>query len=65
MKRTLKTVLITVGDCGTTERENGAMECPNTRVRGGTYDIVKLEKGEISRAVRSYTDVTKEDVQTP
>ena len=41
------------------------MERPNIGVRGGTYDNVKLEKGEISRAVRSYADVTREDVQTP
>ena len=41
------------------------MECSNIGVRRGTYDDVKLEKGEKSRAVRSYYDVTKEDVQTP
>ena len=41
------------------------MECPNISVRGGTYNTVKLEKGEISRAVRSYDDVTRKDVQTP
>ena len=41
------------------------MECPNIGVRRGTYDTVKLDKGEISRAVRSYADVTREDVQTP
>ena len=41
------------------------MECPNIRVRGGTHNIVKLEKGENSRAVRSYADVTREYVQTP
>ena len=29
-----------VGDCGKTGRENGAMECPNIRVRRGTYDTV-------------------------
>ena len=54
-----------VGDCGKTERENGAMECSNIGVRKGTYDAVKLEKGEKSRAFRSYVDVTREDVQTP
>ena len=54
-----------VRDCGKTGRENGAMESPNIGVRGGTYDAVKLEKGEISRVVRSYADVTREDVQTP
>ena len=41
------------------------MECSNIGVRRGTYDAVKLEKGEKSRAVRSYADVTREDVQTP
>ena len=41
------------------------MGCRNIGVRGGTYDTVKLEKGEKSRAVRSYADVTREDVQTP
>ena len=37
-----------VGSCGNTGRENGAMECPNIGLRGGTYDTVKLEKGEIA-----------------
>ena len=41
------------------------MECPNIGVRRGTYDTVKSDKGEKSRAVRSYADVTREDVQTP
>ena len=54
-----------VGDCGKTGRKNGAMEFPNIRVHRGTYNIVKLEKGEISRTVRSYADVTREDVHTP
>ena len=54
------------GDCGNTKRKNGAMECPNIGVRRDTYDtVVKSEKGEKSRAVRSYADVTREDVQTP
>ena len=52
----------TVGYCGKTGRKNGAIECSNIRVRKGTYDAVKLEKGEKSRAVRSYADVTREDV---
>ena len=56
---------MTVGDCGKTGRKNGAMEFPNIGVRRGTYDTFKLEKGEISLAVRSYADVTREDVQTP
>ena len=54
-----------VGYCGRTGRVHGAMECPNIGVRRGTYDAVKLKKGEKSRAVRSYTNVTTEDVQTP
>ena len=41
------------------------MECSNIGVRKGTYNAVKLEKGEKSWAVRSYADVTREDVQTP
>ena len=54
-----------VGDCGRTERENGDMECSNIGVGRGKYDAVKLWKGEKSRAVRNYSDVTREDVQTP
>ena len=41
------------------------MKCSNIGVRRGTYNVVKLEKGENSQAVRSYSDVTREDVQTP
>ena len=41
------------------------MECSNIGVRRGTYDTVKLEKGEKSRAVKSYAEVNREDVQTP
>ena len=41
------------------------MDFPNFGVRRGAYDAVKLEKGEKSRAVRSYADVTREDLQTP
>ena len=54
-----------VGYCGKTGRGNGAMGCSNIGVRKGTYDAIKLEKGEKSWAVRSSTDVTREDVQTP
>ena len=54
-----------VGDCGRTGRKNGAMECSNIMARKGTYDDVKLEKGENPRAVRRYYDVNREDVQTP
>ena len=56
---------VCVGDCGKTIRKNGAMECSNIGARKGTYDAVKLEKGEKSRAVRSYADVTREDVHAP
>ena len=59
------TICLTVGDCGKTGRKNGAMERPNIRVRRGTYNIVKLEKGEMSWAVRSYADVTGKNAQTP
>ena len=43
-----------IGDYVKTGRKNVAMECPNIGVRRGTYDTVKLERGENSRAVRSY-----------
>ena len=56
---------MSVGDCGKTGRENGAMECSNIGVRRDTYDAVKLEKGGKSHTVRSYAEVTTEDVQTP
>ena len=61
---TINTFVI-VGDCGKIGRGNGAMECPNIGVYGGTYDAVKLEKGKKILAVRSYADDTREDVQTP
>ena len=54
-----------VGDCGKAGRENGATECSNIGESKGTYDAVKLEKGEKSPAVRSYSDDTREDLQTP
>ena len=41
------------------------MECSNIGAHKGTCDGIKLEKGEKSRAVRSYTEVTMEDVHTP
>ena len=41
------------------------MECSNIGASKGTYDAFILEKGERSRAVRNYADVTREDVQTP
>ena len=54
-----------VGYCGKTGRENGDMESSNIGLRRCMYDAVELEKGEMSRAVRSYADVTWEDVQMP
>ena len=42
-----------VGGCGKTGRKHGAMECSNIGVRIGTYNTVKLEKGERLWAVRS------------
>ena len=56
---------LSVGYCGKTGRENCDMECSNIGVCRGTYDAVKLKNGEKSRAVRSYADVTREDVQKP
>ena len=41
------------------------MECSNIGARKGTYNADILEKGDRSRAVRSYADVTREDLQTP
>ena len=46
-------------------RGNGAKECPNGGAHNDTYDAVILEKGERSRVVSSYADVTREDVKTP
>ena len=54
-----------VGDCGLVGRENGDMECPNGGTYHSTYDAVILDKGKRSQAVRSYADVTREDVKTP
>ena len=54
-----------VGGCGKVGRKNSAMECPDIGTHNGTYDAVILEKGERSRAIRSYADVTREDVKTP
>ena len=53
------------GDCGKTGKKNGATECSNIGARKGLYGAVKLEKGDKSRSVRSYAEVTREDVQTP
>ena len=54
-----------VGECGKLGKENGAMECPYGGTNNGTHDAVILEKGERSRAVRSYSEVTREYVKTP
>ena len=56
---------IVLGVCGKAGSKNGAMGCSNIKARKGTYNAVKLDHGERSRAVMSYTDVTTEDVQTP
>ena len=53
------------GDCGKTGMGNSATECSNIRKLKGTYDAVKFDKGKESRAVMSYTDITREDMQTP
>ena len=52
---------LSVGDCRKVGRGNGAMECPGGGTHNGTDDAVILEKGERSRAVSSYADVTRED----
>ena len=46
-------------------RENVPKDFPDGGTHNGTYDAVILEKGERSRAVRSYADVTREDLKTP
>ena len=46
-------------------RKNGAKEWPDGGTNNGTYDANILEKVEMARAVRSYTDVTREYVNTP
>ena len=48
-----------VGDCGKVGRGNGAIMCPDVGTHNCTYNSVILEKGERSRAVRSYTDVAR------
>ena len=56
---------VCVGDCWKAGKKNGAMDCSIIRARKGTYDAVKLNHGERSREIRSYNDVTRDDVQTP
>ena len=41
------------------------MECPDGGTHNVTYDAIILDKWEKSRAVRSYADVTREDVKMP
>ena len=55
----------TIGYFGKSGSKNCAMECSNIGAPKGTYDAVILDKGERLRVVRSYADVTREDVQTP
>ena len=55
-------VPLPVGDCDKVGRGNGAKECPDGGTHNGMYDAVILEKGEKSRAVRSYADVTRGNV---
>ena len=54
-----------VGDCVYLGRENGANECLDGGTHNGTHYAAVLEKGERSRVVRIYADVTREDVKTP
>ena len=46
-------------------REIGAKEFPDGGTHKVTYDAIILERVERSRAVRSYTDVTRVNVETP
>ena len=46
-------------------RKNGAKYCPNRGTHNVTYNAVILDKGDKSRAVRSYAAVTRENVKTP
>ena len=41
------------------------MEYPDGGTHNGTYNDIILDKGERSWVVRSYDDVTREDVKTP
>ena len=41
------------------------MECPYIGTHNGTHDAIILEKVEMSQAVRSYADVTREYLKTP
>ena len=54
-----------IGGCEKSGKINGAMESPDIVTPNSMYNAVIFEKGERSRAVRSYSDVTREDVKTP
>ena len=56
---------IGAGVSGKVGRENGARECPDGGTHNSTCYAFILEKGERSRVVRSYADVTREDLKTP
>ena len=58
-------VVESVRYCGKVGRENGAMECLYGVTHNCTYYAGILQKGERSRAVRSYADITREDVKMP
>ena len=53
------------GYCDKVVRENGAKECPYGGTHNGTYGAVISEKGERSQVMRSNTDVTRVNVETP
>ena len=46
-------------------RGNCAKECPYVGTHNGKYDAIILEKGERSRVVRSYADMTRGNVEAP
>ena len=51
-----------VGDCDKVIKESGDKECPKGGTHDGTYNAIRLDKGEMSQEVSSYADVTREDV---
>ena len=53
------------GICVSLRMYDISMECPDGGTHNGTYDDIILDKRERSRAVRSYYDVTREDVKMP
>ena len=54
-----------VGDCDKVGRGNSAKDWPDGGTFIGTKDSVILKKGERSRSVRSYADVTRKYVKRP